>query len=164
MRTTGIVRAALAGDKKTRQPQAVNCLSGSIVIAERTFPVKRLVQTAEAAVLFCIEPVTAARLRVFWLKEPTSPQQALNGALIVVATATITSVPGGRRPLCCPLHAPFDDEGDHEPFRFRVRGIRWFVDRQRSHGTSTLRRRQESYEERVAIVVVRNEPPARSAK
>ncbi len=48
---------------------------------------------AEAAVLFCIEPVTAALLSVFWLKEPMSAQQAFGGMLIVVAMIVAEALP-----------------------------------------------------------------------
>jgi drug/metabolite transporter (DMT)-like permease len=48
---------------------------------------------AEAAVLFCIEPVTAAVLSVFWLKEPMTGQQVLGGALIVVAMIVASALP-----------------------------------------------------------------------
>jgi drug/metabolite transporter (DMT)-like permease len=48
---------------------------------------------AEAAVLFCIEPVTAALLSVFWLKEPMTRQQAFGGALIVVAMIVAKALP-----------------------------------------------------------------------
>jgi drug/metabolite transporter (DMT)-like permease len=48
---------------------------------------------AEAAVLFCIEPVTAALLSVFWLKEPMSRQQAFGGVLIVVAMIVSEALP-----------------------------------------------------------------------
>jgi len=48
---------------------------------------------AEAAVLFCIEPVTAAILSVFWLKEPMTGQQVLGGGLIVVAMVVASALP-----------------------------------------------------------------------
>ena len=48
---------------------------------------------AEAAVLFCIEPVTAAILSVFWLKEPMTGQQVLGGGLIVVAMIVASALP-----------------------------------------------------------------------
>ncbi|MGA2905458.1 MAG: DMT family transporter [Candidatus Korobacteraceae bacterium] len=48
---------------------------------------------AEAAVLFCIEPVTAAVLSVFWLKEPMTGQQVLGGGLIVVAMIVASALP-----------------------------------------------------------------------
>ena len=47
----------------------------------------------EAAVLFCIEPVTAALLSVFWLKEPMTLQQAVGGALIVFAMIVSEALP-----------------------------------------------------------------------
>ncbi len=48
---------------------------------------------AEAAVLFCIEPVTAAILSVFWLKEPMTGPQVLGGGLIVVAMIVASALP-----------------------------------------------------------------------
>ncbi len=57
---------------------------------------------AEAAVLFCIEPVTAALLSVFWLKEPMSAQQAFGGALIVVAMIVSEALPYMFRAITVP--------------------------------------------------------------
>jgi drug/metabolite transporter (DMT)-like permease len=61
---------------------------------------------AEAAVLFCIEPVTAALLSVFWLKEPMSLQQALGGALIVVAMIVSEALPYMFRAITVPDTRP----------------------------------------------------------
>jgi drug/metabolite transporter (DMT)-like permease len=47
----------------------------------------------ESAVLFCIEPVSAAVLSVVWLKEPMSLRQALGGALIVAAMIFSQALP-----------------------------------------------------------------------
>ena len=61
---------------------------------------------AEAAVLFCIEPVTAALLSVFWLKEPMSPRQALGGALIVLAMIVSEALPYMFRAITVPDTRP----------------------------------------------------------
>ena len=61
---------------------------------------------AEAAVLFCIEPVTAALLSVFWLKEPMSLQQAFGGALIVVAMIISEALPYMFRAITVPDTRP----------------------------------------------------------
>jgi drug/metabolite transporter (DMT)-like permease len=61
---------------------------------------------AEAAVLFCIEPVTAALLSVFWLKEPMSAQQAFGGALIVVAMMVSEALPYMFRAITVPDTRP----------------------------------------------------------
>jgi drug/metabolite transporter (DMT)-like permease len=61
---------------------------------------------AEAAVLFCIEPVTAALLSVFWLKEPMTSQQALGGALIVVAMIISEALPYMFRAITVPDTRP----------------------------------------------------------
>lgn len=61
---------------------------------------------AEAAVLFCIEPVTAALLSVFWLKEPMTPQQALGGALIVLAMIVSEALPVMFRAITVPDTRP----------------------------------------------------------
>jgi len=61
---------------------------------------------AEAAVLFCIEPVTAALLSVFWLKEPMTPQQALGGALIVLAMIVSEALPFMFRAITVPDTRP----------------------------------------------------------
>lgn len=61
---------------------------------------------AEAAVLFCIEPVTAALLSVFWLKEPMNMRQALGGALIVVAMIVSEALPYMFRAITVPDTRP----------------------------------------------------------
>lgn len=61
---------------------------------------------AEAAVLFCIEPVTAALLSVFWLKEPMTGQQALGGALIVLAMIVSEALPHMFRAITVPDTRP----------------------------------------------------------
>jgi drug/metabolite transporter (DMT)-like permease len=61
---------------------------------------------AEAAVLFCIEPVTAALLSVFWLKEPMSTQQAFGGLLIVVAMIVSEALPYMFRAITTPDTRP----------------------------------------------------------
>ncbi len=61
---------------------------------------------AEAAVLFCIEPVTAALLSVFWLKEPMTAQQALGGTLIVVAMIVSEALPVMFRAITVPDTRP----------------------------------------------------------
>ena len=61
---------------------------------------------AEAAVLFCIEPVTAALLSVFWLKEPMSPRQAWGGALIVLAMIVSEALPYMFRAITVPDTRP----------------------------------------------------------
>ena len=61
---------------------------------------------AEAAVLFCIEPVTAALLSVFWLKEPMSAQQAFGGILIVVAMVVSEALPYMFREITVPDTRP----------------------------------------------------------
>lgn len=61
---------------------------------------------AEAAVLFCIEPVTAALLSVFWLKEPMSAQQAFGGMLIVVAMIVSEALPYMFRAITVPDTRP----------------------------------------------------------
>ena len=61
---------------------------------------------AEAAVLFCIEPVTAALLSVFWLKEPMSKQQAFGGMLIVVAMIVSEALPYMFREITVPDTRP----------------------------------------------------------
>ncbi len=47
----------------------------------------------EAAILFSLEPVVAAILSVFWLKEPMSSRQAFGGALIVLAMIVAEALP-----------------------------------------------------------------------
>jgi len=61
---------------------------------------------AEAAVLFCIEPVTAALLSVFWLKEPMTVQQAVGGALIVSAMIVSEALPYMFRAITVPDTRP----------------------------------------------------------
>jgi drug/metabolite transporter (DMT)-like permease len=61
---------------------------------------------AEAAVLFCIEPVTAAILSVFWLKEPMSAQQVLGGGLIVLAMIVAEALPYMFRAITVPDTRP----------------------------------------------------------
>ena len=61
---------------------------------------------AEAAVLFCIEPVTAAILSVVWLKEPMSAQQAFGGTLIVVAMIVSEALPYMFRTITVPDTRP----------------------------------------------------------
>jgi len=61
---------------------------------------------AEAALLFCIEPVTAAVLSVVWLKEPITLQQALGGALIVVAIVALEVLPRVFRAMATPYSGP----------------------------------------------------------
>lgn len=61
---------------------------------------------AEAAVLFCIEPVSAALLSVFWLKEPMTSQQAFGGALIVVAMIVSEALPYMFRAITVPDTRP----------------------------------------------------------
>ncbi|MGC2108042.1 MAG: DMT family transporter [Candidatus Korobacteraceae bacterium] len=61
---------------------------------------------AEAAVLFCIEPVTAAILSVFWLKEPITTVQVAGGALIVVAMMVAEALPYVYRAITVPDTRP----------------------------------------------------------
>jgi len=60
----------------------------------------------EAAVLFCLEPVIAALLSVFWLKEPMSARQALGGALIVLAMIVAEALPYMFRAIMVPDTRP----------------------------------------------------------
>jgi drug/metabolite transporter (DMT)-like permease len=60
----------------------------------------------EAALLFCIEPVTAAVLSVVWLKEPMSTQQALGGGLIVLAMIVSEALPFMYRAITIPDTRP----------------------------------------------------------
>ena len=60
----------------------------------------------EAAVLFSIEPVTAALLSFFWLKEPMTAQQALGGALIVFAMIVSEALPRMFRAITVPDTRP----------------------------------------------------------
>lgn len=61
---------------------------------------------AEAAVLFCIEPVTAAILSVAWLKEPMTASQAMGGALIVLAMIVAEALPYMFRAITVPDTRP----------------------------------------------------------
>jgi drug/metabolite transporter (DMT)-like permease len=61
---------------------------------------------AEAAVLFCIEPVSAALLSVFWLREPMTPRQAVGGALIVFAMIVSEALPYMFRAITVPDTRP----------------------------------------------------------
>ncbi len=61
---------------------------------------------AEAAVLFCIEPVTAAILSVFWLKEPMHARQVLGGGLIVLAMIVAEALPYMFRAITVPDTRP----------------------------------------------------------
>ena len=61
---------------------------------------------AEAAVLFCIEPVSAALLSVFWLKESMTSQQAFGGTLIVVAMIVSEALPYMFRAITVPDTRP----------------------------------------------------------
>ena len=61
---------------------------------------------AEAAVLFCIEPVLAALLGVFWLKEPMLLRQAFGGALIVLAMIVAEALPYMFRAITVPDTRP----------------------------------------------------------
>jgi drug/metabolite transporter (DMT)-like permease len=60
----------------------------------------------EAAVLFSVEPVTAALLSVFWLKEPMTVQQAVGGALIVFAMIVSEALPYMFRAITVPDTRP----------------------------------------------------------
>lgn len=60
----------------------------------------------EAALLFSIEPVTAAILSVLWLKEPMSAQQAFGGALIVLAMIISEALPYMFRAITIPDTRP----------------------------------------------------------
>jgi drug/metabolite transporter (DMT)-like permease len=61
---------------------------------------------AEAAVLFCIEPVSAAILSVFWLKEPITAAQVAGGTLIVVAMIVAEALPYVYRAITVPDTRP----------------------------------------------------------
>ena len=61
---------------------------------------------AEAAVLFCIEPVSAAILSVLWLKEPISAAQVAGGALIVLAMIVAEALPYVYRTITVPDTRP----------------------------------------------------------
>jgi len=60
----------------------------------------------EAAILFSLEPVVAAVLSVFWLKEPLSGRQALGGALIVAAMIVAEALPHMFRAIVVPDTRP----------------------------------------------------------
>lgn len=60
----------------------------------------------EAAILFSLEPVVAAVLSVFWLKEPMSARQALGGALIVFAMIVAEALPHMFRAIVVPDTRP----------------------------------------------------------
>lgn len=60
----------------------------------------------ESAVLFCIEPVTAAVLSVVWLREPMTPRQATGGALIVLAMIVAEALPYMFRAITVPDTRP----------------------------------------------------------
>ena len=60
----------------------------------------------EAAVLFCIEPVTAAYLSVVWLKETMTPTQILGGGLIVLAMIVAEALPAVFRAITVPDTRP----------------------------------------------------------
>ncbi|HKD85365.1 MAG TPA: DMT family transporter [Terriglobales bacterium] len=60
----------------------------------------------ETAVLFCIEPVTAAILSVLWLKEPMTMQQAIGGGIIVIAIIVPEVVPHLARAIIVPDTRP----------------------------------------------------------
>ena len=60
----------------------------------------------ESAILFSIEPVTAALLSVFWLKEPMTGQQALGGGLIVLAMIISEALPFMFRAITVPDTRP----------------------------------------------------------
>jgi len=60
----------------------------------------------ESAVLFTLEPVTAAILSVVWMQEPMSPRQALGGALIVVAMIVAEALPYMFRAITVPDTRP----------------------------------------------------------
>jgi len=60
----------------------------------------------ESAVLFSLEPVLAAFLSVFWLKETMTPQQVLGGALIVVAMVVSEALPYMFRAITVPDTRP----------------------------------------------------------
>jgi len=60
----------------------------------------------EAAILFSLEPIVAALLSVFWLKEPMSTRQALGGALIVFAMIVAEALPQMFRAITVPDTRP----------------------------------------------------------
>src|SRR5271165_132221 len=60
----------------------------------------------ESAVLFSLEPVLAAFLSVFWLKEVITTQQVVGGALIVVAMIVSEALPYMFRAITVPDTRP----------------------------------------------------------
>jgi len=60
----------------------------------------------EAAILFSLEPVVAALLSVFWLKEPMTARQALGGGLIVFAMIVAEALPHMFRAITVPDTRP----------------------------------------------------------
>jgi len=60
----------------------------------------------EAAILFSLEPVVAALLSVFWLKEPMTARQAFGGGLIVVAMIVAEALPHVFRAITVPDTRP----------------------------------------------------------
>ncbi len=56
--------------------------------------------------LFSLEPVVAAFLSVFWLKEVMTPHQVLGGALIVVAMIVSEALPYMFRAITVPDTRP----------------------------------------------------------
>ena len=60
----------------------------------------------ESAVLFSLEPVVAAFLSVYWLKEMMTPQQVFGGALIVAAMIVSEALPRMFRAITVPDTRP----------------------------------------------------------
>jgi drug/metabolite transporter (DMT)-like permease len=60
----------------------------------------------ESAVLFCIEPVLAAVLSVYWLREPMTARQVAGGALMVLAMIVAGALPYVFRVLAVPDTRP----------------------------------------------------------
>jgi len=60
----------------------------------------------EAAILFSLEPVVAALLSVFWLKESMTARQALGGGLIVFAMIVAEALPHMFRAITVPDTRP----------------------------------------------------------
>jgi drug/metabolite transporter (DMT)-like permease len=60
----------------------------------------------EAAILFSLEPVVAAILSVFWLKEPMTGRQVLGGGLIVLAMIVAEALPHMFRAIVVPDTRP----------------------------------------------------------
>ena len=60
----------------------------------------------ESAVLFSLEPVVAAFLSVYWLKEMMTPQQVFGGALIVTAMIVSEALPRMFRAITVPDTRP----------------------------------------------------------